>query len=259
LDKDETRLAEMKAKLSPNFFIRVPGVYGKEFDIDNCEDVAWIAKQFAPRSAIGSSLSHRKAMMEFYEHSEKEYALILEDDATPVHDNYMEEVETAIRNAPKDWDMIKLDYFPWTKFDDYNLYSSSMLTAYIVHKKSVIKINSHKVHYYLDIEYNFYNFKAYNNPSKVFVQIWDENNHSNAQIKNTYNPFSFLSSYLNFKAVRIYNMEITFADIFLFLVLIVVIRGLWYLWVGDRFGIYMALGLSHNSSKGFRNRKIGRS
>ena len=67
-----------------------------------------------------------------------------------------------------------------------------------------------------------YGLSIHNNPEKIFVQIWDENNNSNNRKSGHFNPFSNVEAF-NFKAIRLFDYEFTFADIFLLLFIILLV------------------------------------
>jgi len=227
LDKDHERLNEISKRLAPNVFIRIPGIYGNEANFDDYnDDLTYFAKNYAPKSAIGTSLSHRKAIKTFYGSSKKDYALILEDDAVPSNEQYMEEVEMAIQNAPSDWDMIKLDYWPNYKANTFNQYKTTMLTAYIINKRGAKKFLQCKTYYHPDVELNGYDMIIYNNPTIVFNQIWDEKNKSNSNNREVvrYNPLNYLyDDGMNFKIFRLFEYEFTIADFLLLLIILFIV------------------------------------
>uniref|UniRef100_A0A6C0I0K0 Glycosyl transferase family 25 domain-containing protein n=1 Tax=viral metagenome TaxID=1070528 RepID=A0A6C0I0K0_9ZZZZ len=228
LDKDKDRLDEITKKLNPNKFTRISGIYGKNINMDEYPEVLISSKYLTPKSAIGCELTHRKAIKQFLYNSKLDYAVILEDDAVPVNNNCMEEIQRSIKNAPPDWDIIKLDYWP-NYSSEYNTYPSLLTTGYIINKKSANKILDYKVIYHYDVDLNFTNLKIYNNPKIIFQQIWDEKNASNNRIHESYNPFTSLYEGLNFKIIRVFNIEFTFADfILLFIIIIVVNIGYYY-------------------------------
>jgi len=221
LDKDTERLNEMSKKLYPNRFHRISGIHGNHANLDNYPEIVLAAKYLTPKSAIGCALTHRKAIKTFLDNSNLDYALILEDDATPINNNYMEEIRNAIQNAPSDWDIIKLDY--WPEFShNYNSYPTLLTTAYIINKTGAKKLLDYKVVYHYDVDLNFTNMKIYNSPKVIFRQIWDEQYHSNNRITSSYNPIASIYEGLNFKILRLFDYEFTFADFFLFLFLILI-------------------------------------
>lgn len=224
LDKDADRLEEMKQKLSPNQFIRIQGIYGNETDFTNYEEIFITSKIFSPKSALGCALSHRKAADTFLQESVKKYALVLEDDATPVNSNFMEEVVASIANAPSDWEIIKLDYLPNFNMNTYNRLPSVVMTAYILNKDSARKLLDHTVYYHLDLDLLFSNMVIYNNPKIVFQQQWGRTVKSNNQINEpSINPFTYIHPFLNFKALRLFDYNILYSDLILLLVIVVLI------------------------------------
>lgn len=224
LDKDADRLANMTHQLQPNEFTRIEGVYGNETDFTNCSGIFITSRYVAPKSALGCALSHRKAADTFLRDSAKSYALVLEDDAKPVHENFMEEVVTSIANAPSDWDIIKLDYIPNFNMNTYNRIPTVAMTAYILNKNSARAFLNHTIYYHLDIDLLFSNMVIYNNPTIVFQQEWNRTIASNNQVNDpSINPFSYIHPALNFKAVRVFDYNILYSDLILLLIIIILV------------------------------------
>lgn len=233
LDKDQDRLHKITSVLSPHFFTRIPGVYGNDLNIDEHNEIYYTSKHLAPKSAIGCAMSHRKAIQTFLRTSNKPYALILEDDAEPITKNYMAEVVTSIQNAPSDWEIIKLDYIPNYNTTYYNTLFSLAATAYIINRAGAEKCMRQSVVYHIDVDMHFYGLNMYNNPTLVFKQDWTKNSHSNNRIYSLYNPFTFVHEAWNYKMLRILNTEHTFADLVLYILILVCIiivfqyRSIW--------------------------------
>jgi hypothetical protein len=223
LDKDVERLKQIKKHLDQTNFKRIPGVYGEQEIFVNNPDIFYTSKYFVPKSALGCTLSHRLAMKTFLKESDKPFVVILEDDAEPTTTVYMDKIEESIRNAPPDWDIIKLDYAPSINSGSYNKIPTLLTTAYIVNKKGAEKLLNRKMYYHFDIEKWFFGLTIYNNPEIIFKQVWDENNNSNNRLKKTYNPFCYVDESLNFKAVRLGSYEFTYAEIALFLLLLIIV------------------------------------
>jgi len=223
LDKDIERLTKIDKYLDDKY-IRIPGIHGEHEDFTKNDDIFYSSKYLCPKSALGCFMSHRLALKTFLETSNKDYAVILEDDAEPCFDNYMEKIQESIQNAPSDWDIIKLDYLPkFTIFDKttYTKYPSLLLTAYIVNKKSAEHILKHKMVYHIDIQFMFMGLNIYNNPKIIFEQIWDKNYISNNRIQSFYNMFDY--ECWNTKMIRIFNNEYTFGDLVLLWLLLLVL------------------------------------
>jgi len=223
LDKDADRLEKFKNNISPNQFIRIPGIHGNKHEFHCNQEVFFTSRYFAPKSAIGCAMSHRLAVKTFLDESDKPFVLICEDDAEPRLTNYIEKIEESIKNAPPDWDMIKYDYLPNYNIGEFNKIPSLILTAYLINKKGAEKLLKHKIYYFPDIELPFFGLNIYNNPELLFTQIWDENNNSNNRVCTKNNPFCYISEPLNFKAIRLGIYEFTFADLILFLLVFLII------------------------------------
>ena len=222
LDKDVDRLKKINNYLD-NKYIRIPGIYGANEDFIKNNDIFYLSRYLCPKSVLGCFMSHRQALKTFLETSTKDYAVILEDDAEPRFENYMEKINESIQNAPSDWDIIKLDYLPKYNIihqSTYTKYPSLITTAYIINKKSAEKILQNKMVYHIDIQLMFMGLNIYNNPEIVFEQIWDDENNSNNRIKSFYNIFGYEG--WNFKAIRLFEKEYTYGDLLL----------LWFFLVG---------------------------
>ena len=230
LDKDTERLEKMKKRLEPYEFKRIKGIYGNEYDFSNDDAVYFTCKYFCPKSVIGCALSHRLALKTFIETSEKEYLLLLEDDAEPIEVEYIKKTEESIKNAPANWDVIKLDWgwsmwAPSTSYSEQNFYSyySALCTAIIVNKKGAKQILKNKIYWHYDNDIYFYGINVFNSPEKLFKQTWDEQNNSNNRNKSMYpNGNEFLES-LNFKVVRIGDNEFSWNDLIYFLLFLILL------------------------------------
>ena len=127
---------------------RITGVDGTRKDIlpylhSNLKNVS-ISKRYTAKT-YACLLSHLRALLAFSK-SNYNIALILEDDISLEYKKYwQEDLNTCIRNAPSDWEIIQLYYLckisnqlytPWNKH-----YSA---VAYIVNKKGVSSfLNQH--------------------------------------------------------------------------------------------------------------------
>ena len=90
-------------------FIRVPAIEGKTLtipieDYDAVKFFLYIGREAGP-GEIGCYLSHLKVIRMFLE-SDKEFALICEDDASPTPECY-EAIEQAIAHS-ETWDLLRL-------------------------------------------------------------------------------------------------------------------------------------------------------
>ena len=208
LDKDKDRMNQIEKHLYPHPFIRIPGIYGKEIDMEKYDEIFSLSKYFAPKSAIGCSLSHRRAIETFLRESKNDWGVILEDDAIPVHDKYMDEIQKSIQNAPQDWDIINLDYYPnYSRITtQYNSLLSVLKTAYIINKQAAKSLLQKNIYYYPDTDLNLYRMNVYNNPTIVFYQNWYSNGSNNMKYSN---PFGFF----NYNVFRVRHHDFSLIDI----------------------------------------------
>lgn len=226
LDKDTQRLDDITKNLSPNAFIRIPAIYSKDIIPETNDDIFWTSKYLTPKSALAISLSHHLAVKTFLETSDKEYALVLEDDAIPVHPNYIEEINRTIDTAPPDWDIIKLDYSPkYSSNQEYNSLYSILTTALLYNRKGAQNILESKIVYHFDHEMWYFGLNIYNNPRILFYQPGENVYESNNKKMDTYNPFSYFGLF-NSNTIRIFDSEYSFADV---LVLIFIMFFIFYL------------------------------
>lgn len=227
LDKDAHRLKEMEQKLLPNIFTRIPAIYGNTENMANYDDILPTSHFFTPKTVLATGLSHKKAIKTYlydvetnpHHNNSNTIGLILEDDAIPLNTNYMKEIEMIVKNAPNDWEIIKLDYLPKFTFNTYNKIPTTLFTAYLINKKGALKYKNSFVCYHVDMEVWFKNIVVYNNPTIVFKQIWNNQNGSNNQTINWYNPFTKMSYIANYKVIRIWTNEYTIADLILFIMI----------------------------------------
>jgi len=85
----------------------VKGVNGKAVSNEEINKrVSNTYKTFGPKSAIGCAISHMNVWKLFLE-TEEEYAIIFEDDVV-LEDNFNEKLEVALKEVPKDYDILYL-------------------------------------------------------------------------------------------------------------------------------------------------------
>ncbi len=85
---------------------RFNAIYGKDIGNEYDEYLNQY-KHFLPKSVIGCGLSHYLAAKEHFDKDNQKVALIFEDDALPQFKN-RSDINSIIKQAPKDWDIILL-------------------------------------------------------------------------------------------------------------------------------------------------------
>ena len=140
----------------------------------NTDKISSLALLFAPRVPIAIALSHLSLIEHILKTDTNSYALVLEDDATPVGEgaDLKSKIREVVENTPSDWDIIRLHYFAVMGAAKHgrceagkNVFSNA---AYIVRRKAIPTILSHKVHYHFDMQLNCTSLKIYLSPTPLF-------------------------------------------------------------------------------------------
>jgi GR25 family glycosyltransferase involved in LPS biosynthesis len=223
LDRDTERLKKFKNNMKQYNYTRIKAIYGKEEDMTKYDEILYTSKFIVPKNVLGASLSHRKALKTFIETSDKEYAIIFEDDAIPSNiDTLDHDINEIFETAPKGWDMIKLDFWPQLHKDSYAKYPTFGFTSYIITKKGASNFIDNKIVYYPDSDANFYhNLNLYNHKKIVFYQDWENTDSSVHTSANNYNPLSHINDGINIKTIRIGDYDIILSDLLLILILFI--------------------------------------
>jgi len=119
---------------------------------------------------IGCFMSHYSVMSEFIKHSEKEYALIFEDDM--VFDSDFKDVISALLER-RDWDMVKLNSVHGGgnvglkplctgRFLALNLFHQSKAGAYIVNRSAAKNYIAEMLPMFVPFDHEFMKFWKYN-------------------------------------------------------------------------------------------------
>lgn len=218
LDKDIERLNKIKQLLNPYTFKRIKAIYGKNIDLKKVDNLTFFARTFLPKSAIGIYLSHIKTWKAIL-NSNKDMALVLEDDAKPVTPDFMKEIYKIIKETPKNWDIIKLQYIylPFGR--------SVQFGAYIINKKGIEKSMAKKINFHIDFNLNLYDINIYHSKEVLFIQEYEK---SNNQQMNYINPFSYTYLFgnyfnVNYKIFRINNVDFSAADYILLVIILLYI------------------------------------
>jgi len=172
-------------------------------------------------------LSHLEIIKTFSE-SSYNIALIMEDDATLEFKQYWkDDVQTIIKNAPDDWDIIMLTYIsseipPYTyTFNADDIYASAL--AYVINKQSaeilIKKMYKNEKYYVTENYYHgpdnyiFQMLKTYTYKYPLFIYKYDEtstlhqdhiplHNDSKKRIEDMYNNLNTGGSIENFYGMK---------------------------------------------------------
>ena len=149
---------------------RVSAIDGKMGEhLDHLEhNVGYICKETCPDSVIAIALSHKKVAQMILD-SGVDYALVLEDDAIPIKDDFHKKLQRTLTEVPKDWDIINLycDGFI-CKPNMNNSYLSGSFAAYLISKKGAKKMTNLNIYTHIDMQTHF-NFKKYKSSENLFI------------------------------------------------------------------------------------------
>tara|TARA_Y100000389_G_scaffold203874_1_gene253869 strand:- start:1217 stop:1957 length:741 start_codon:yes stop_codon:yes gene_type:complete len=140
-------------------------------------ETTWLCKETCPDSVIAIALSHKKVAQMILD-SGVDYALVLEDDATPIKDGFHEKLQRTLSEVPDGWDIINL-YCDGIicRPNMNNSYLSGSFAAYIISKKGARKLSKLKIYTHIDIQTHI-NFKKYKSSENLFIT--DEFNSTNS-------------------------------------------------------------------------------
>tara|TARA_R110000803_G_scaffold115111_1_gene183574 strand:- start:110 stop:850 length:741 start_codon:yes stop_codon:yes gene_type:complete len=161
---------------------RVSAVDGKKGEhlplVDS--ETTWICNKTCPDSIIAIALSHKKTAHMIRE-SGVDYALILEDDAFPIKDNFHEKLQRTLAKVPDDWDIINLFCQGGCPTNSINTtYTTGSTAAILVSSRGAKKIIDLKINNHIDVQTNF-SLNKYKSFDNLFeVDETDSTNRSNS-------------------------------------------------------------------------------
>ena len=137
----------MNSGLIPKVFFGTDAKKGDHTKHD--ELLTPVCKNFCPDGLIGCGLSHILLAKKLFKQG-TQLALILEDDAYPVHSDMNQEIQKVISETPRDWDIIKLHCDFCTDNDSDPIGGSA--AAYLINYSGLEKIKDMKLDWHFDIQ-----------------------------------------------------------------------------------------------------------
>lgn len=134
------------------FAERISAYDGSKLNLVLCyPHLSVLGRLFMPRKAIGCALSHYHTVIEAYRNGDQ-YAVILEDDARPVVDDWQDKVQQLIHKYPK-FDVVKLHYNgPRREGIKLPLVLNGSTAAYLISRRGMKKMLKTKVWTHYDIQ-----------------------------------------------------------------------------------------------------------
>jgi len=200
---------------------RVSAVDGKKGDhIPFVEsESTWLCKDTCPDSVIAIALSHKK-VAEMILDSGVDYALVLEDDATPIKDSFHEKFQRTLAEVPDGWDIINLYCQGVCPKNSINMSLGGGSTgAILVSRSGAQKIVDMKIKTHIDLQTNF-SLRKYKSRYNLFET--DESDSTNrattltpsANVKQIMMPNEHTIQY---KFVKLFGFDWIFDDFLNFL------------------------------------------
>ena len=199
-------------------------------DIDaNTHKISPFARLFTPKIPIAIALSHLSLIEHIFNTDTNSYALILEDDATPIEQgiDLQSKIREVIDNTPNNWDIIRLHYFNVLGSAKQGYRAGKSLfsnAAYIVRRESIPFILNKKIYYHFDMQLNHTSLNIYKSPTPLFKT--DENESSTrGKLIFPYKNIKGLrsaESWMGFNALRIPFTDVEFTVELLVITVIVV-------------------------------------
>lgn len=182
--------------INPIRFSAINAVNNEHLKSNYKDYISNFAFYFTPKSIIGCALSHILCCKEIQTNfinsinNEKEFFLIMEDDAFPLFDkarffSLLNDEYKNISILDSKWDIIQLHsdaFFP--TYETYNThFFSGSTAAYLISKNAIMKTINKKIYSHADfIQHNFYSYRKYRTKQNLFYT--NENESINRIISN---------------------------------------------------------------------------
>ena len=141
----------------------------KDEHLEYPERVNGLCQSFCPKGIIGCGMSHVLLAQKLYDDGVP-LALVVEDDAYPKPGFSESDLDSILREAPSDWEILKLhcDMYCKDGSSDVKMIDGST-GAYLINEKGIKKLKDTKVFYHIDFQMNASDIKVYKSSSNMFV------------------------------------------------------------------------------------------
>ena len=176
LDRSPERMRNMQTRLENLGLchVRVPAVDGKDYKLTGNEVNALkyaraCGKISVPPSEIGCYVSHYNTMKEFLDHSDKNYALVLEDDML-FEDGFMQALESLLEigtwdvvkfNGTNDVGNIRLEKLSEHYWLGVNYFRLNLSGAYLINRKAAAAYVTKLMPMFVPFDHEFTKFWKY--------------------------------------------------------------------------------------------------
>ena len=186
---------------------RFSAIDGKKGEhLEYMEDaVGYICKETCPDSVIAIALSHKKVAHMILD-SGVDYALVLEDDVTPIKDGFHEKLQRTLTEVPEDWDIIQLHChgaYCEKGSNEITRYDASF-AAYLLSRSGAQKMLDLLIKNHIDIQTsNDLKFKKFKSKTELFTT--DESDSTNRYTDVTLS-MELKMLFMNFIRTRKHNI-----------------------------------------------------
>lgn len=213
---------------------RVSAIDGKrgEHKWNNDFETTWLCKNTCPDSVIAIALSHKKVARMILD-SGVDYALVLEDDATPIKDGFHEKLQKTLTEIPDKWDIILLHCNGICVDSNKVVFGTGSTAAYLINKSGAQKLLNLKINNHIDAQMYYLSniFNAYKSKGNLFITDDSDSTQSNkttisssikSQIfKKVPNSTELVANSLNYNYVKMFGFTWSLDDFLNFVIYLI--------------------------------------
>ncbi len=195
-------------------------------------ETTWLCKNTCPDSVIAIALSHKKVARMILD-SGVDYALVMEDDATPIKDDFHEKLQKTLSQFPDKWDIILLHCNGICVDSNKVVFGTGSTAAYLINKSGAQKLLNLKINTHIDAQmyYLSNSFDTYKSKDNLFITDDSDSTQSNkttisSSIKSKIlrkfpNSTELFANSLNYNYVKIFGFTWTFDDFLNFVIYLI--------------------------------------
>ena len=176
---------------------------------------------------IGCGLSHIELAKHIVETDKNSFALVLEDDIKPIVSNFKQRIINLAKNAPKDWDLIKIHNHGFCKTLNNPIWLCGSTAGFLISKKGAQKVSNLQLKNHIDIQLHLNKkLKIYKSANNLLSSEYQNSGIANTNFITKLVKFKIknvpLSWFLNqvYSKIPFTNIKITFFHLLLLVFLI---------------------------------------
>lgn len=186
-------------------------------------ETTWLCKETCPDSVIAIALSHKKVAQMILD-SGVDYALVLEDDAIPIKDDFHEKIQRTLAEVPDDWDIINLFCQGVCPKNSINMsLGGGSTVAILVSRSGAQKIIDMKIKTHIDFQTNFI-LRKYKSRYNLFETDESDSTNRSTTLTPSANVKQFMmpnEHTIQYKFVKLFGFDWIFDDFLNFVIYLV--------------------------------------